>query len=369
MKDKKINSPLILVSPMDWGLGHATRCIPIITGLLAQNCRVMIAASGAGLVLLNKEFPQLTCLDIGGYNIRYSRKKAWMPFILIGQFPKILSVILKEHRWLKKAIGQYAIDAVISDNRMGLFSHRVPCIYITHQLQIKTGYSIPDRFARNLHYRFINRYHECWIPDQEKENDLSGELSHPGILPGIPVRYIGPLSRFRYSIAEKKYDLAIILSGPEPQRSVLEELLLKDIDHVNGKIILIRGLPDSSASGREFPSRVEVHDHLDSDVMNNVILQSGLIISRCGYSTVMDLAALRKKAILIPTPGQTEQEYLARYLSEKKLFCCIGQEGFSLSGALKKSAGFSYSSFEGETTLYQQEIGRLVDSLRINSQQ
>lgn len=342
MKDKKINRPVILVAPMDWGLGHATRCIPIITNLLAYNCRVIIAASGVGRILLQREFPGLLHLGLKGYNIRYSSKRRGFSFVLLAQLPKIASTIYSEHKWLKRIVKEYSIDMIISDNRMGMFHSFVPSAYITHQLQIKTGNRFTEWLAKKVHFWFINKFNECWVPDDFGKVSLAGELSHPRLLPKTAVTYIGPLSRFEKYPVEKKYDLAIILSGPEPQRSIFEELILKDVDRISGNILLVRGLPEPAPLKTYNSPSLEIHNYLGAEVLNRAILQSELIISRCGYSTVMDLAKLQKKAVLVPTPGQTEQEYLAAYLSKNKLFCCIEQDGFSLPAAFKAAAGFSF---------------------------
>jgi len=368
MKDKKINNPLVLVAPLDWGLGHATRCIPIIRSLLDQDSRVIIASSGPALILLQREFPNLPCLSLDGYNIHYSHKRAWLTFTLLSQVPRVLLTIWKEHRWLKKVVSQYDIDAVISDNRMGLFNRTVKSIYITHQLEIRTGNRVLNGFARKLHYWFISKFNECWVPDLASENNLAGGLSHPARLPATDTRYIGPLSRFQYVETEKKYDLAIVLSGPEPQRTVFENIILKTVDRIKKKIILIRGLPVSSSDNTGMPPFIETKDHLRADELNRVILQSELVIGRSGYSTIMDLVSLQKKAVLVPTPGQTEQEYLARYLSASGLFCSMAQDHFSLEEALKAAERYSYSPRFIEPVIYKKEVMRLVNELRHGTQ-
>ncbi|HMU08571.1 MAG TPA: glycosyltransferase [Ferruginibacter sp.] len=343
MKDKKINNPVILVAPMDWGLGHTTRCIPIITSLLARNCSVIIAASGPGRILLQKEFPGLLCLDLRGYDIHYSRKRSRLPFTLFAQFPKLISTIYTEHRWLKKIVTQYSIAAVISDNRMGMFHRSIPCIYLTHQLNIKTGNRFTERIAQKTHYWFINKFSQCWVPDTPDENNLAGELSHPVNMPHVPVKYMGPLSRFKNYSTEKKYDVAFILSGPEPQRTIFEELILKELSGYGIRAVLVRGITDPVITKETDSPYLKIHNSLGQEQLNRIILESECVIGRCGYSTIMDLVKLHKKALLVPTPGQTEQEYLAEYLSGKKIFCSAVQEDFSLPEALKALDGFSFS--------------------------
>lgn len=354
--NKPVNKRRVLIAPLEWGLGHATRCIPIIIRLLEQGCEVIVAGGGPGKQLLKTEFPGLTFLELEGYGIRYSTKKSWMPVKMLIQFPKIINSVYYEHRWLKKIVEQYSVDLVISDNRFGLSHQRVSCIYITHQLKIKTGNRITDWIAQRIHYWFINKYSECWVPDTGEKNNLAGELSHPSNMPRVPVKYTGPISRFEINAAEKKYDLTIILSGPEPQRTIFEEIIVADLKKYRGSVLLVRGLPGKKNTEQYNHSSFEVRDHLSSEELNLAILQSELIIARCGYSTVMDLVKLQKKAILVPTPGQTEQEYLAEYLMQKKIFYCIKQKDFILPVALKAAGGFSFINTGAYKNNYRQAI-------------
>ena len=348
MKGKNFNNPgdkpRVLVAPLDWGLGHATRCIPIILMVLQQNCDVIIAAEGPCKFLLQEEFPDLVFLELKGYRITYSKNKSGLPLKILAQFPKLIYRIYAEHRWLNKMVKLHAIDLVISDNRFGMYHKTVPAVYITHQLKIKTGNRFTAQIAQKINYHFINKYKECWVPDTAGEINLAGGLSHPGVMPAVPVKYIGPLSRFKKIETENKYDLTIILSGPEPQRSVFEELILKDLKNYSGKTLLVRGLPANTTLLQSTSSSLEIQNHLPAAALNHVLQQSKIIISRCGYSTVMDLITLQKKAVLVPTPGQTEQEYLAYHLLKEQLFLCIDQNNFSLADVLKKAAGFQFKT-------------------------
>ncbi|HEY5391223.1 MAG TPA: glycosyl transferase family 28, partial [Hanamia sp.] len=184
----------ILVIPLDWGLGHATRCIPIIKELILQNIEVFIVADGNNYILLKREFPSTVFLRYKGYEIKYSRAKRFFLLKLFLQFPKVSWRVYHENKWLKKVIKKYSINAVISDNRFGMFTKKIPCVYITHQLHIETGNQFSDLIAQKIHYYFIKKFDQCWVPDLEI-NGLAGKLSHPKkMLPNII--YIGPLSRF-----------------------------------------------------------------------------------------------------------------------------------------------------------------------------
>jgi uncharacterized protein (TIGR00661 family) len=337
-----LSKPVILIAPLDWGLGHATRCIPIIHRLLAHNCTVLIAAEGKIRSLLADEFPNIIFLPLQGYNIHYSRKKWMLPIVLLTQIPKIMAAVKKENRWLQQVVNENKIDAVISDNRYGLYQDSVPSIILTHQLRIQSGKGQRwDDLLQWLHYRFINRFHCCWVPDVVGKDSLAGNLSHPADMPVIPTKYMGPLSRFEPCNSNGNKHLLILLSGPVPQRTMLEKKLLSQLVNYQEPVILVRGLPGSSARP-QVNKNVEVYNHLPATELQQKMCDASYIISRCGYSTVMDIAALHCKSILIPTPGQTEQEYLAAQLMKNDRALCIEQHQFELQAALTSASVFPY---------------------------
>lgn len=369
ISEKKINKDKfklhVLISPLDWGLGHATRCIPIINELIKLNCEVTIAADKKIFLLLKKEFPTLNFLQLKGYEIKYTHNKRWLFFRMLSQFPKIFLVVRNEKKWLKKIINKYHIDAVISDNRFGMYINSVPCIYITHQLFIETGNTFSTRIANKIHNFFIEKYTNCWVPDT-KENGLAGKLSHPKKIPPNVI-YIGPLSRFKIlPYMDRQYDLLISISGPEPQRTIFEKMILSQLKSYSGKALIVRGLPDEKniLPGTE---SIKIINHLSSEDLNKAFQQSEMIISRSGYTTIMDLIKLKKSAILVPTPGQTEQEYLAKYLTEKKYFYSVEQEGFSLKDLLKDAAVFAFTNFDRPTDLYKEVINEFVLSIKTSN--
>jgi uncharacterized protein (TIGR00661 family) len=334
--------PNILVAPLDWGLGHATRCIPIMQGLIQKNCNVLIAAEGKIKSLLQKEFPQLVFIDFKGYRIHYS-KNGWMLPLQIGkQIPKIISTIQYENERLKEIVKEYQIHGIISDNRYGLHHDNIPSVFITHQLRIKTPFGkIVDDIIQRINYKYINRFCECWVPDNENESNLAGQLSHPEKNPSVPVKYIDPLSRFKEATTANENNLLILLSGPEPQRTIFENLLVQQLRDYKSSAVLLRGLP-GEANGLSLPANISVYDHLPSAELNQKVNEASFVISRCGYSTVMDLAVLKKKSILVPTPGQTEQEELARHLMKNNFAFCVWQNKFRLKNALNLAQEFNY---------------------------
>jgi UDP-N-acetylglucosamine transferase subunit ALG13 len=359
-----------LVVPLDWGLGHATRCIPLIKEFQANGCEVIIAAETAVKSLLEHEFQQLTFIPLKGYRISYSRKSHWLPLKIISQVPRVLLGIYKEHKWLKKVVKKHSISAIIADNRFGLYHSGIPSVYITHQLLIKTGSVFTEKIAQKIHFWFIKKYTSCWVPDYAGRNNISGELSHP-VKYLSNISYIGCLSRFeKKDLAGKKYDLLILVSGPEPQRSIFEAILLTQLKNYSGRSLLVRGLPgipeneEKALSTSSQNPRLIIKNHLSTQELNDAMQQAELVISRSGYTTIMDLIKLKQKAILVPTPGQTEQEYLAWHLMKQDFFYAASQEGFTLTDALKQAGDFPFLIPSFDMEQYKKAVNEFVQSLQ-----
>jgi uncharacterized protein (TIGR00661 family) len=354
----------ILIVPLDWGLGHATRCIAVIRQLQQTGSEVIVASSGEQLILLKKEFPDLTFIPLKGYNVRYSKKKRWLQFKILIQTPKILLSIRREHEWLKKVISELRIDAVISDNRYGLHTQNVPCVFVTHQLRINAPYRWLENFIQKINYSFINRYTECWVPDFESKVNIAGSLSHPSKMPLVPIKYIGPLSRFELNDdkSEKKYEYLFILSGPEPQRTIFEKKILNIISLLNKNCFVVRGKPGGNELINGFKKCV-IANHLATNELQNVLNESEFVISRCGYTTIMEILSLRKKSILIPTPGQTEQEYLAKHLM-KQNWCYSCQQDDDLLFHINKAKEFEYQFPSFETNYLKQIVQSFLQKLQ-----
>lgn len=343
MKGKRV-----LVTPLDWGLGHATRCIPIIEALQKRNCDVFIASSGSALALLKKEYPHLKFFSLPSYRVRYPKKGSFV-FSIVRQIPRIRRVVAKEHKRIQRIVSDNHIELIISDNRYGCWSDKVPSILISHQLnvQLNGAWKLFKPFVDWFHNRMIRKFNQCWIPDDPK-HFLTGELSKNR---SLNTRNIGILSRFKKQDAETKYDVAFVISGPEPQRALLEEIVFKQIQNHALKIIIVRGVIEGEGNWKQEGNLVTVN-FLPSNKLEEVICQSRLIISRPGYSTIMDLARIGKKAVFIPTPGQTEQEFLAKRLMKEGVAYSVSQQEFDLTVALTAAYSFSgFSNIEHESNL------------------
>ena len=314
----------ILISPLDWGLGHASRIIPLINRYIEQGDNVIIAGSGLSLSLLEKQFPTLESIEIPSFKMKYSAGKSQV-WAVAKAFPRLIYYSIREHSALKRIVKEENIDFIISDNRFGLYHKTVPSAYITHQLLIKLpkGWAWLEPFVAFVHRGIINRFTECWVPDfEDMSESLAGELSHPAKLPRN-VKYIGILSRFSercipYGRETITPNLALaILSGAEPQRTIFENELLTSLqNNTSENIILIQGKIEAEPKITKV-GKVTVYNYMNTEELKEYMLKADEIICRSGYSSIMDLYALGKlkNATLIPTPGQSEQEYLAEYIS------------------------------------------------------
>ena len=325
----------ILVAPLNWGLGHATRCIPIINALLQHDFTPVIASDGAALALLTKEFPDLISLELPSYNIKYSKKGYYLKLKLLKDSPKFLKAMTAEQRATEIIIKTYEIDGIISDNRFGVFHKDYPSVFITHQLQVLSGNT--TWLSTKLHQKIIKRFDECWVPDTSGQPNLSGKMGHLDHS-SLNIKYIGPLSRFQKVSGEHLYKVMVLLSGPEPQRTILEEKLLCEFKSYNGQVLFVKGTIEQEQTVNRL-GNMTIYNFMTSDLLETSINSSELIVARPGYTTIMDLAKLSKKAFFIPTPGQFEQEYLAKKLTEASLAASCSQREFSLE-KLKNSTYF-----------------------------
>jgi uncharacterized protein (TIGR00661 family) len=316
----------ILVAPLNWGLGHATRCIPIIRELEKNGFTPILASDGVALQILQKEFPHLQALELPSYEIEYAKNGADFKWKLIMNSPKMIDAIFTEKKIVKKWITEHHLQGIISDNRLGVYSKKIPSVFITHQLNVLSGKT--TWISSKLHQHFIKKFTECWIPDMERNPNLTGKLGHLK-KNKLNLNYIGPLSRLEKKDLPVRYDLMVILSGPEPQRTYLEEKLKKEVQSFEGKVVFIKGVIESEQK-TEQQDNITFYNFMKSDQIETAFNESEIVLCRSGYTTVMDLAKLEKKAFFIPTPGQFEQEYLAKRFKRNAFAPYAKQDDFKM---------------------------------------
>lgn len=329
----------ILVAPLNWGLGHATRCIPIINALIKANYEPILASDGNALLLLQKEFPFLKNIELPSYNIKYSKSGKNLKFKLLLSVPTVIAAVKKEHKIIAQLIKKENISGIISDNRFGAYNATIPSVYITHQLNVLSGNT--TGITSKTHQKIIKNFNECWVPDFEGEQNYSGNLSHLEAN-DLSIKYIGILSRLKPIKSEIKNDLLVLLSGPEPQRTLLENKVLKELKNYDKKVLFVRGTLNNNEK-LVASKNIKVIDYLLGSELEKAISDSKIVIARSGYSTIMDLAVLGKKAFFIPTPGQFEQEYLAKLMKDKLIAPFSNQHEFNLE---KLTSLIDYKGFE-----------------------
>ncbi len=337
----------IMVAPLHWGLGHATRCIPIINTLLECNFNVMLASDGAALLLLKKEFPDLPSVELPSYNITYSKKASNFKWKLLMKLPNLKKTIAAENKIIAELVNENKIDGIISDNRMGVYHKKIPTVYITHQLKVLSGKT--TEITSKLHQHYIAKFDECWVPDIEGQINLSGKLGHLKKTK-LPIKFIGILSRMKPFSTEKKYDVLAILSGPERQRTLLEDILKSKLQAIKGTVYIVSGVVQSTYTEEVF-GNIKICNFLKTKELEKAINASEVIISRSGYTTIMDLAAMGKKAFFIPTPGQYEQEYLAKRLKQSGIAPSCKQENFNVEKLEKVKIYKGLQNLESETKI------------------
>lgn len=352
------SSPCILIAALNWGLGHATRCVPLIQALERMGARVILASDGAALQLLKAEFPHLPAFQLPSYRIRYQTES--MVWNIAKQLPRILFAIRAEQWATERLVRAHGIHGIISDNRYGCFSRHCHSVIMSHQLHLRIPNGVVQWAADQVQRMAFKRFDAVWIPDVEGLPNLSGELSHPP-LQDFETKYLGILSRFkagspglsphspRPELPNPIFSVAVVLSGPEPQRTILEQILMEQALGLPHKFVFVKGNP-RVLEHHIVAENVEVVSYLTSPDLNELLRKSEVVVCRAGYSSLMDLAILgNKKAILIPTPGQTEQEYLGAFFARQGVFLCQDQDKIDLETALQEvvaTTGIPSGQFE-----------------------
>lgn len=335
----------ILVAPLNWGLGHASRCIPVIEALERHGFTPIIASDGASLQFLKNEFPQLTALELPSYDIQYPKKGSHFKWKLLWNSPKQLKAIRDEKKRVAQWVSDYQLCGIISDNRLGVRNNKVPSVIITHQLEVLSGRSTWASTA--IHHYFIAKFTECWVPDVASVPNLSGRLGHL-LQNKFPVKYMGVLSRMQRKELIPQYQLLVLLSGPEPQRTLLEEKLIAELQNSELKTLFVRGMITDQQSLAPIGA-ITFCNYMQREALEQAFNESEMVLSRSGYTTVMDVSVLQKKVFFIPTPGQYEQEYLARHYKELKIANSSAQKDFKLQDVFDTAEQYQgFSRLEGE---------------------
>jgi len=342
----------IVISPLNWGFGHAGRMIPVAQKLQQMGHEVIFGANADLIPMIRQELPGIDMIEIPGMRMRYSRFMPQYMAVLL-QVPAVIIASLSEHRQLKRIVRDKHPDIVISDNRFGFFNPNVFCVYVTHMLRIP--FPKPFRFLEFvgiiLHRIVINRYDACLVPDMMGPENLAGHLSHVKRMPGNTF-YAGLLSRFTpmNTMPEREPYICLMLSGPEPQRTILLKKVAAAAEKNKKKLVVLSASGIDTSHYKDFITFVTGQP---SSVLQGYIEKADMVICRSGYTSLMELASLSKGAIIIPTPGQTEQEYLGEYNNGRRGFICLRQNELD-------KTDFSGITYPGHEDTFNEDSFRFI---------
>lgn len=358
----------ILITPLDWGAGHTTRCIPLVAHLLQTGHKPIVAGNEAQMAIMDHYFNgSIDTIYTPGYNVTYSGLNKVAQAGLLLQIPRLLKTIGQENIWLQDAVNKLRPDAIVSDNRYGMYHTQVPSVIMTHQLRIQSGLgSTVDNLVQRMHYRYLNKFGATWVVDTEESPGLAGTLSHPMAMPDN-YHYIGLLSRFAgMDAGNQKEDgpILVLISGPEPQRTEFSKMLWQQVMRHNGPVIFAEG-SEAATAPADIPTHISYHKRMDGPALAEALMNASMVVCRSGYSTLMDLRTMNKRAIVIPTPGQTEQQYLGSTLHERGIFYSTPQKGFDLQRALKNAATFPFHKTNSAEAFsaFRTVVDKLINSL------
>lgn len=302
----------VIFGVLNWGLGHASRSIPLLRAFLERGLRVIVASDGEAGALLRDEFPALSYVALPAYAMAYTHES--IARNVVPRLPALLHTMRQENALIQGLAARERAVAIVSDNRYGVYVPGLPSVLVLHQLNLVVRPPWLGRLANAVHRRALRPFSAIWVPDEVAFPGLAGSLSHPARPLACPVRYLGVVSRMKAKPLAPEWDVVAVLSGPEPQRTVFEARILAELALLEGRHLVVRGKP-LAADPVDAPPHVSLVPYLTTQALNEALLSARAIVCRSGYSSVMDLAALGKPALFVPTPGQTEQEVVADALA------------------------------------------------------
>jgi len=332
----------ILYAVLNWGLGHAVHSVPMIRSL-SKNNEVILAATGRALAFLKDEFPHLQSINLPDYTIQYASKQRLLVVRLILQVPAMLVSLLREHWQTEKIVRERDIDLVISDNRYGVYSGKVPSFFVTHQLRFKLPRTIRkfEVISEWFNRWYFRKYTGVLVLDEAGKENMSGDLAHSGKICRHPkLAYIGLWSTVHKENVSQDIDVLAVISGPEPHRGIFGKKVIEQMKNMPENKVVILGKPEDTGKDYSYPG-LQVYSFKNRKEVNDLLNRAKIVVCRSGYSSTTDLVSLKKPALMVPTPGQTEQEYQAEYYRDKGYFYMVSQEEMNLSVDLKTAKKFS----------------------------
>ena len=337
----------VIYGVCSWGLGHATRSLPVLRKLLDEGNNVTVIGHDRSLKLLQNELGKnVEYHDIPDYPMLLSENTRQFLAKSTVYWPIFIKKIESGLQQLSKLVSKKPYDIIISDARYDMYSKKIPSFFISHQMRIMNPLRIKmfESGSELFNLFFFKRFSGVMVPDY-KDDDISGDLSHNlKRIDEDKLHYIGVLSDFQKKKVKKDIDYFISISGPEPQRSMLEKKLLSQVQQLEGNIVITLGKSEKISQTKT--RGITMYSFLTKEKREELLNRAKMVISRSGYSTILDLAVIGTKALMTPTPGQIEQEYLAEYHNKKGTFYSVNQNDIQLKRDIeiaKKTTGVTRS--------------------------
>jgi len=354
----------VFIAPLNWGLGHATRLLPLINYLLAKNYKIYIGASGRSKEVLQQEVSQCTFFDFPEYPIKYPQSRFFVTRFMLIIFPQMLLAMKNEQKKLRILHKKYQFDLIISDNRFSLALTGVKSLLVSHQLRYKLPWPIQkmEWLPEYFNYSHFRKYDRIIVPDTDENKTLTGDLSHNmRYLPYNKLYYLGIMTTVEMDISEdeENIDYLVLISGPEPQRTKFEKIVINQVKSLQGRVVVALGKPEKNYKIRMGNS--VIYSYLNRNKISKYLGRAKFIVSRPGYTTVMEMIESGKRGLFIPTPGQIEQVYLAKYFMDNKWCYSVSQYKFDLSNAVKIAQ--TYPGFPGNFSRTRENLDKLFDEV------
>ena len=362
--------PKIFITPLEWGNGHATRIVPIIRYIKSFSSEIIIGAN-RNKTFYENVFPDIKIVEVPPFDIIYKKRTLISVLLFI---PKFIKSIKADKNFITKFAKENNIDIIISDNRYGMYYSKSYNIIITHQLNIKlNGFlKIFSPILRSFIKKYLKNFDECWIPDMHDINiNLTGDYSYHEFFKKINIKYVGLLSQFDcynndFEENKQDIDLLIMISGPEMHRTIFEKIVISQLMENKKEAIIVRGIKGSNIP--KIIDNIIMYDFVYFDQYRDLIKRSKYIICRAGYTSIMDLIILNKKALLVPTPNHPEQEYLVKRLSDLGYFPYMNQDNFDINKAISILKNYDFKDFNliFKEFNYKKQLDRLRDYIHKN---
>ena len=309
IQPSEIHGQNILFSALNWGYGHVMRSLVLLKKLVKQGNKLYVVGTDEQITLFKTEGLEASYIHQEGYPFQFGGNGNFS-LDLFKNLSALKQHFVREQKNVEQLCADFAIDLVIADQSLGVFSRKVPSILITHQLNLPLSWW--EKPAQAFYNKQLKNFQQIWIPDQAPPNNLAGRLSETN---RKNVTYIGWLSRFtEIPKVDKQFDVGVLVTGPQPYAQQFFEEMCKRFENSPEKVFIIY-----NGTNLRTHKNIVIFQHQATAEMAELLCSAKLLITRSGYSTLMDLYALGIRNVeLHATPGQAEQLYLKKnWLSSK----------------------------------------------------